>query len=384
MVASINLAKQGKKVCLIEHQNRGGKKILASGNGHCNIGNLNVNNSDYFARNRELIKSILASFSVDDVIAFFKDLGLEIVVKEDGKLFPKSMQASSVLNLLEARVKSLGIDSFYNVKNLKVKDGFNLSFDKKNINAKKLIVATGSQSAPQLGATSFGLDIAESFGHKIIKPLPALVPLISKDKICKTLNGVKLNCNLKLLINNKEKTSLQGDILFRDYGVSGLGVLDLSLFAVGAIDNRESVNIVIDFLSEFNKKDAISFLKSRIDKKRDLNLELWLSGFLHTKLADFIVKDLGLIDKKESNLNSKSIKELVDKLKNYTIKIDNFREYKYAEVVLGGVDSKEIDNNFESKKQKGLFFIGEVLDVVGKRGGYNFHFAWCSAFALKA
>jgi len=384
MVASINLAQNGKKVALIERQNRGGKKILASGNGHCNIGNLNVNSSDYFAQNKELIKTVLANFSVDDVVDFFNKLGLEIVAKDDGKLFPKSMQASSVLNLLEAKVKSLNIDTFYNVQDLKVQKGFKLSFNKNSINAKKLIVATGSLAAPQLGATNFGLEIAKSFGHNIIKPLPALVPLVSRDKICKVLNGVKLHCNLKLLINNQEKTSLRGDILFRDYGISGLGVLDLSLYCVDVIDRGQSVEIVVDFLSEYNKKSALEFFKSRVDRDRNLDIELWLSGFLHTKLSAFIVDVLNLKDKSEKHLNSRLIKELVEFLKNYTIKIYDFREYKYAEVALGGVDSKELYSNFESKKQKNLFFIGEVLDITGKRGGYNFNFAWCSAFTLNS
>lgn len=383
LVAAINLASKGFSVILIEHQNRGGKKILASGNGHCNIGNLNVSAKEYKIRNKELIKELLSNCDSQKIIEFFNTLGLEIIAKADGKLFPKSMQASSVLELLEAKVKSLNIDTIYNAKELKVKKGFSLSFNGKSIKSKKVVVATGSIAAPQLGGSNFGAELAKEFGHNVIKPIPALVPLVSKNPICKALNGVKLEVSAKLIVQNKEITSKKEDILFRDYGISGLVTLDLSLDATNHIANKKSVYISVDFLSEFSKKDATCYLKKRINKSRNLPINLWLSGFLHTKLAQFITKELNLQELSEARVNSKIIKELVEILKNYNIKIDNQREFKYAEVALGGVDSTELNpKTLESKKQKGLYFIGEVLDTAAQRGGYNFHFAWCSALRL--
>ena len=383
MVAAISLAQSGKRVCLIEYQSRGGKKILASGNGHCNIANVNVSSKHYKANNTELLRNLLNSCSPQKIVEFFDDLGLEIVAKADGKMYPKSNQASSVLALLEARVKKLKIDTFYNAKDLKIKKGFSITFNSNSIKSKNLIIATGSEAAPQLGSTNFGLEVAKSFGHSIIKPLPALVPLTSKDSICKVLNGLKLDVNARLLINNQEKTSINGDILFRDYGVSGLAILDISLEAIRHIDNKQDVKISIDFFKELNKKELLDYLKSKINKQRALSVNLWLGGFLHTKLANFLAKELNLEHLSEDRLNTKLLKELTNKLKNYTISIDGIREFKYAEVALGGVNSQEINpKTFESKKQKGLFFIGEVLDVVGNRGGYNFYFAWCSGMKV--
>lgn len=383
MVAAISLAQSGKRVCLIEYQSRGGKKILASGNGHCNIANVNVSSKHYKANNTELLRNLLNSCSPQKIVEFFDDLGLEIVAKADGKMYPKSNQASSVLALLEARVKKLKIDTFYNAKDLKIKKGFSITFNSNSIKSKNLIIATGSEAAPQLGSTNFGLEVAKSFGHSIIKPLPALVPLTSKDSICKVLNGLKLDVNARLFINNQEKTSINGDILFRDYGVSGLAILDISLEAIRHIDNKQDVKISIDFFKELNKKELLDYLKSKINKQRALSVNLWLGGFLHTKLANFLAKELNLEHLSEDRLNTKLLKELTNKLKNYTISIDGIREFKYAEVALGGVNSQEINpKTFESKKQKGLFFIGEVLDVVGNRGGYNFYFAWCSGMKV--
>jgi len=382
-VAAISLAQSGKRVCLIEYQSRGGKKILASGNGHCNIANVNVSSKHYKANNTELLRNLLNSCSPQKIVEFFDDLGLEIVAKADGKMYPKSNQASSVLALLEARVKKLKIDTFYNAKDLKIKKGFSITFNSNSIKSKNLIIATGSEAAPQLGSTNFGLEVAKSFGHSIIKPLPALVPLTSKDSICKVLNGLKLDVNARLFINNQEKTSINGDILFRDYGVSGLAILDISLEAIRHIDNKQDVKISIDFFKELNKKELLDYLKSKINKQRALSVNLWLGGFLHTKLANFLAKELNLEHLSEDRLNTKLLKELTNKLKNYTISIDGIREFKYAEVALGGVNSQEINpKTFESKKQKGLFFIGEVLDVVGNRGGYNFYFAWCSGMKV--
>jgi len=383
LVAAINLANRGKNVCLIERQSRGGKKILASGNGHCNISNLNISTKYYKGANKELLKRLINNCSSQKIIDFFNNLGLEIVAKDDGKMYPKSMQASSVLNLLESRVEALNIDRFYSINNLKVQKGFKIFANDYKIEAKNIVIATGSLAAPQLGGTSFGLELAKSFGHNIIKPLPALVPLTSKDSICKALNGVKLDVKVTLFVQNKERTSVQGDILFRDYGVSGLSILDISIEATKEIDLKKDVTVVVDFFKELNKKELLEYLKSRINKSRALSIELWLSGFLHTKLAKFITKKLNLKQIREDRLNKKILKELVEFLKNYPIKIDGFRDYKYAEVAIGGVDSREIGLNFESKKQKGLFFCGEVIDITGARGGYNFHFAWCSGLSIR-
>lgn len=379
LTLAILLAQKRKKVILLERQDRGGKKILASGNGHCNIGNLNISSKKYKANNKELITYLINNCSPKSIVDFFNTLGLEIINKSDGKLFPKSMEAKSVLNLLEAKAKSLNIDIFYNIKDLQIDSSFILSFNNNKVKAKNLVVATGSIAAPQLGGNSSGLDIAKRFNHTITTLLPSLVPLISKDKICKALNGLKIDVFVKLFINNKERTSVHGDILFRNYGVSGLAILDLSIEAVKAIDNKQDIFIVVDFLKDYKKDKAIKYLKSKVDKNRALPINLWLNGFIHSKLANFITKELNLENLTERDLNSSTIKKIAIALKEYKIKIEDFREFKYAEVALGGVNSNEINNNFESKLKKNLYFIGEVLDVVGQRGGYNFHFAWCSA-----
>ena len=382
LVSAILLARAGKKVVLIEAQNRGGKKILASGNGHCNIANANVSSKNFYAKNSQLIKSIL-NVKVQEIVEFFASIGLQVITKEDGKMYPASMQASAVLELLEQEAKRLSIEIFCNVKDLKVQKGFKLLFEKREISAENLILATGSKAAAQLGGSSSGLDIAKSFGHTIVKPVASLVALESSNTACKKLAGVKLKAKVRLFVDEKETASEIGDFLFTKYGVSGLSILDLSLKASLALSENRDVSILVDFFAHYNKQELLEYFKSLVDKKRNLPLPIWLSGVVNSKLAKELLEQLDLESKVESNLNTKMLKSIVEIFKNYKIIIDSTRDFKYAEVAYGGVNSNEIDSNtLESKKQKGLYFTGEVLDVVGQRGGYNFYFAWSSAIKV--
>ncbi len=381
MVAAIKLARGGLKVALIERQNRGGKKILASGNGHCNIANINISPSNFYTKEKSFVGSFLGGYSVANVIEFFKSIGLEIRAKDDGKLYPHSMQASAVLNLLEAEIARLNIDSFYSSNIKQIEAGFRVHLEDAILKANSLILATGSMAAPTLGGNGSGLEIAQKFGHKISKQLPALVPLLSKDPICKTLAGVKHYCRVKLFLNGSEATSINEDFLFAKYGVSGLAILDISKDAVMALDRGLRVDIEVDFFPQINAKELTSFLKGRIDKKRDLNLKLWLSGIINSKIANYILRELNFESLSEARVNSKIVKEIVSRLKATKIEICGFREFKYAEVAQGGVELKDIDaKTMQSKLVKNLYFCGEMLDIIGQRGGYNFYFAWISAF----
>ena len=376
MVCAIELARSGKRVAIIEAQSRCGKKILASGNGHCNIFNKSVSVKNFYGKNKGLIKNLISTFSPAYLESFFNSLGLEISYKADGKAYPKSMQASVVLEILKANLNRFNVDIFYDVKDYEVSKNFAIKFNNKTLKAKNLIVATGSPAAPGLGGNSSGLEIAKKFGHSIIEPLPALVPLLSPDSVCKRLSGVKVEVKIRLFCKNSEIGSQIGDILFTKYGVSGLAILDLSL---KANLNRECY-ILIDFFKDYKKEELLKFLKSRINKERNLPLTLWMSAIINSKIAKELLRELKLESLSEKELNSKILKEITEHFKNYKIKISGNRGFKYAEVAYGGVNSKEIDSyTLESKKQKGLYFIGEVLDIVGDRGGYNFYFAFSSA-----
>ncbi len=380
MASAILLARSGLKVLLLEKQLRGGRKILASGNGRCNIANIKFSHKNYYGLNRKILQSVINSCSYEKIRDFFFSLGLDFIVDDTGKAFPKSMQAASVLNCLEAEIKRLKIDAYYGITNLNFSKNFIINFNNKSVKSKKVIIAAGSVAAWQLGGCKDGLEIAKKFSHSITEPVPALVPLESNAKICKYLAGVKVKANVKLIVENREIKSCLGDLLFTKYGVSGLTVLDLSLRASLALKRGKKTAISIDFFYEYGKKELIRYFKSRIDKKRNLPLTIWLGAVLHNKISREILKELNLHEKFEKDLNSKNLKFLTHYLKEYKIEILKPRDFKYAEVAYGGVNSNELDINLQSSKIKGLYFTGEIIDFAGERGGYNFIFAWCSAF----
>ncbi len=383
MVTAILLAKSNLSVLLIEKQNRGGKKILASGNGKCNIANTNISKSNFYGNNKKLIDSLLKDYSYNDIEQFFKNLGLEFVKKEDNRVFPKSLQAKTLLELLEYYIQKLNITTIYNAKSVEIKESFKISINQnQHFYSNRLIIATGNKAAPQLGGNSSGLEIAKKFGHTIIEPLPALTPLYSSSPICKKSAGVKIEVTLKLLSDNKEITSKKGDLLFTKYGISGLATLDISIEVAQLIRKNQNIKLYIDFFNNYSKRELFEFLKNRVDKQRNLPIDIWLNSIINSNIAKSILDDLNLHKISEKNLNNSHIKDISNLLKSYPIKVDALREFKYAEVAIGGVDSNEVTLNLESKKIKNLYFVGEVLDIIGDRGGYNFIFAWLSAFRV--
>lgn len=383
MVAAIALARTGQSVALIERQNRGGKKILASGNGHCNIANTRLSHKNFYTTNQKLIQELLRAYPLERIESFFQSIGLEFTAKDDGRLFPQSMSAASVLNLLEAAMENVGVSRFYGVEDLQVTKNFTLLFANERLSVENIVLATGSEAAPQLGGNCSGLALAKSFGHTIKKSLPALVPLTSELSVCKTLGGLRVPVNITLFAEGKEVTAKSGDLLFTKYGVSGLAILDISIEAVKALSAQKRCELSIDFFKEYSKKELLEYLKKRVDKKRNLALSLWLGAMVHPKLANELLRLLQLENKKESTLKASELKALVQKLKAFTLPISSYRPLQYAEVAMGGVAANEIDSKtLQSLKRPGLYFCGEVLDVIGDRGGYNFYFAWSSALRV--
>ena len=383
MTAAIALAQKGKKVAIIERQNRGGRKILASGNGRCNIANRNLSVKRFYSRNQELIRVLLQSYPLIKIEEFFNGLGLQFTGLEDGRLFPQSMSAQSVLELLESWLKRLEIKTFWGIEKVSIEKGFKILFENKNIASSHLIIATGSEAAPQLGGNSSGLEIAKRFGHTIIEPLPALVPLTSSNRACKRLAGLKFNVVARLMVDGAEQTSKQGDLLFTKYGVSGLVILDISPLAAQALSKGQECEVEIDFFAQMSQKELVDFLQSRLNADRNLPLLVWLGAIIHPKLTKEVLRFFNLSDKNESNIDCTRLKMIAKLLKKFTVTIDGYRPMQYAEVALGGVNSKEVDaKTLQSKKINGLYFCGEVLDLIGDRGGYNFYFAWASGLRV--
>ncbi len=372
LVAGITVARNRSKVVIFEKSYKEGKKILASGNGRCNITNEKISTQNYHGKYPHFAKDAIKF----DAKKFFNGLGVELKNKKGTRLYPMSDQASIVLEALLFECKRLGVEIVKECKITKItpqKDGYMINdtlFD-------CVIIACGSSAMPHISGSESGYDLALSLGHKIERVFASLVQLVSSDDTFFKASGVRVIADLELLVEGVSKMKVKDDLLFTNYGLSGSGILDLSRSASFALNKGSWVVIKIDLIPNLDQAKLKSLLKKRLELK--LPLDLWLGGIINKKLINPILNYANI--KREQALNIKSINTLAYTLKNLEINIVDTKGYKKAEVMAGGVDTSQVDSKtMESKLHKGLYFCGEVLDIDGDCGGYNLHFAWGSGY----
>jgi len=381
LMSAILLAQKGKEVLVLEKNDTVGKKITISGNGKCNITNAHVSPKHFHSHNPLFIKETLESF--ERIKNLLESIGIYLVEGKEGKVFPMSLSANSVVTILEYECKRLGVEikTHQEVINVTKEQHFTIQTTSDLFNAQNLIIASGSPAYPQLGSSDIGLQIAQSFHHPIHPTLPSLVQLTSPQKDIYLLAGYKQKAVVKLYCNALETTQTQGDILFTSYGVSGLAILDISRFVSIALANYEYCEIKVDLMPHWSKKALHNLFQNALTVEKEI--KIWLEGFIHKKLATVIVQRSCIPAQTTAELTTKNINALIYHLKNFAIEIDATRGFKGAEVAIGGVDTTTINpQTMESKLVKNLYFVGEVLDVDGDRGGFNLHFAWSCAIKL--
>ncbi len=369
LVCGIFLAKKNKNVTIVEKNPTFAKKIIVSGNGRCNITNENISLKNYLKGDKEVINSVLNNFGFNDAKRLFSSLGIEFKIGEDGRVFPLSLSGRSVVEILLEHLKSLNVTLLANSEVLDVdKNGksFLVELKDKKLKADKLIVCSGSTAYKSVGVTDIGYKIAKKFGHNIIDIYPSLVQIECSDRLVHRASGVKIYSKISVYDGEKKLYESKGDLLFTNYGLSGLAVLDSSFYISQA---KDEVSLKIDLMPDISYKDLVLLFDKRLKLKDILGYESWLGAVIPKKLISLVTRS--------RVLNKKSIKDLAYNIKNLKIKVDSLRDEKYAEIIAGGIDSREIDSKtLESKKVKNLYFGGEVLDVAGERGGYNLHFAF--------
>lgn len=378
LITAISLARKEYQVLIIEKNNKLGKKILATGNGRCNIGNKNITIDRFHSDNIQFIIDLIKDFKFKEIEDFFNSIGLELVEKDDGKCYPLSMQASSVVNLLTYEVEQLNIKVLYEYKVTTITYSNNTFFLNKHIEAKKLIIATGNLSAQPLGGCDDGLNFATFFKHNIIKSFPSLVQLTSNMPKIKYLSGVKIYSEVSF-----KNIKIRGDVLFTKYGISGLAILDISSIVLKNLENKKNIILNIDLMPKISLSKLNFLLKKYLLQKRDKNISLSLEGLINKKLIPFILQPLKMEQYKEYEVLEEDIFKISSKIKNFLFYVNGSQGYKNAEVASGGVDTREINSKtLESLKQKNLYFAGEVLDLDGDRGGFNLHLAWSCALKI--
>ena len=384
--AAIVRARAGQDVTLLEQNSKVGKKILVSGNGKCNIDNKYIDNRYFHSQNPDFIDAVIDGYDFKKIEAFFNSIGLELIEGKDGKMFPMSLQASTVVELLEYEAKTLGVNIVYNCKVNSIdkkEDMFTLETSQGVKKCKQLLLANGSPASPQLGGSDSGYAFPTKLGHTLIPRHPSLVQLCSDETWVKACAGVKVAGVAKLYANCEYITEKKGDLLFTNYGISGLAILDLSREVSTRLASFDYCELSLDLMTNYSKEKLINLLLSRIDNESQKPIELWLQGVINKKLIYPILEQSKCKAKLESHLNRKEINKLVHTIKNMKLSISDTRGFKGAEVSTGGINTKEVNSeNMESKLVKNLFFAGEILDVDGDRGGFNFHFAWVTGLRV--
>jgi len=363
-----------------------GKKILASGNGRCNINNTQITSKNYIGENPSFVEYALKQFDFKEFEKFCKSIGLLLDIKETNKVYPLSNEAKSVTNLLLRACEALDINFILDTKIIDIQKNENkftlYSGEKKFEDYDKTLISCGLGAAPQLNASEIGLDFASKFGHSYNLTYPSLVGLHTDYKESVRIQGVKKESEVTLYIDGQKEEQIIGDVLFTKYGVSGFAILDISQYAVYPMSLYQDVQISVNLFPTKNKNELLGIVESLFKSIPNEKAELLLTGIISNKLAPIILENCKI--QKEAlakDVNAKQIRSIVNNLSNWRFKITDTQGFKHAEASGGGVRTDEVDNKtYESKKCKDLYLAGEVLDIVGHRGGFNLHFAWASGY----
>lgn len=383
LTAAIVAARAGAKVVIFEKNTKVGKKILASGNGRCNVTNENIKTAHYHGENPSFVTYAISQFNTLTCKRFFEELGVVLVEGNKGRLYPKSGQSSSVSSVLAYECERLGVTIKLNALVQDIQSdasGFSLLVNANWLHVRAVLIATGSLAMPTLGGCESGYLFAKKLGHKIISPYASLVQLMSFEDFS-SISGVKCVGGVEVYIDNKLATNAFGDILFTNYGISGSAILDISRVVSLGIEQKREVKLKLDLASEYSKEQLKKLLQSRLKYANDKGVDFWLEGFVHSKLARFITKDFH--SKRAKDLSPKELNALVFALKYFFLHVKQTLGLKSAEVSAGGVDTSQINpTSLSSKLIPNLYFSGEVLDVDGDCGGFNLHWAWASGYVV--
>ena len=371
MMSAIEAGKRGRKVLLIDHAKKIGEKIRISGGGRCNFTNIHTHPSKFISNNPKFVISALSQYTQNDFIDLIKKHNIKFHEKKLGQLFcDESAQQIIDMLLLECQTANVFVKKETIITDIdKEGEQYLISVGTDKYLCDSLIIATGGLSVPKIGASKFGYDIAKKFNLNIIETLPALVPLTFSEKIltmCKELSGLSLEAVVFF-----NKTFFQEGMLFTHRGLSGPSILQISSYWKLGEDIKINLSPKLDIFK-------ILEMEKKSNPKQDINNII--AEILPKRLASMICKE-NSIRGNISELSNKLLKQLSESINTWVINPTGSEGYRTAEVTLGGVDTNEISSKtMMSIKNPGLFFIGEVVDVTGHLGGYNFQWAWSSGY----
>ena len=381
LMAACFAAGEGNSVAVFEKQKKIGRKILVSGNGRCNITNRYIAVDNYHGRNPHFVNNVFARFGMEDTIDFFRSIGLPLVEESNGKLFPASLQSSTVVRVIEYELKRRGVDVLTHRKIdgiTKIGEAFKLvTAGREDHMFDSVILSAGSCAFPPAGGSHDGYELARQMNHTVREPFPAILPINIPLKIAHRLQGIKWDCSVKVVCDKNVLATSKGELLFTTYGISGPASLDISRAVNESVLQNVIPSIIIDLFPSVSESELSEMLEMLwADGARTVSFSL--IGIMKNPMPDVLLRVAGIDPAKPvRDLTMGERTKLARMLKAFTLEPGRPRGFNEAVVAAGGVDVDEVDpRTMESRLVRNFHITGELLDIDGDSGGYNLQFAW--------
>ncbi len=388
LMAAVELAKSGKglKVAVFEHHSKVGRKLMATGNGRCNLTNKNLTVNSYRG-GTEYLESVLQKYNSNYITNYFSDIGLVTYADDQGRVYPLSNNVSSVYDCITDYAFSKGVDCYCDVTVKKIipeKKGYTLLSDDYRIFAENVILACGGKASAKLSTDGLGYNLLKSLDISVTNIMPSLVQVPCSNRCLTNLKGLRVKGEISLEIGNKIIGKESGEIQFAKGALSGISVFQLSGYVSEYFrhkKNKDNIAFYLDLMPNSTAQECLELLKSRANSLHWYKLSNFFDGFLHKRVASALYSECGIkdIQRTASTLTKNEITRLAHCIKGWKFTPTNAGEFDNAQVTSGGASCKEIDfNSCQSKKYSHLYIVGELVDVDGICGGYNLHWAWSS------
>lgn len=380
MAALTAAKKEENRVLVLERQQRAGRKLLATGNGRCNLTNTRASLSHYHGEDVDFARPALEAFGPQDALAFFASLGLLTAEEYGGRVYPLSNSANSVLDVLRLALERAGVEirtSSRVVRARREQDGFVVECENERFSSDALIVACGGLAGRKLGGVTDGYELLRCFGHERTKLFGALVPLVTAPEYPRALKGIRADAAVTLRLGGGILARSEGEVQFTETGVSGPAVFDVSRAASTCAGGAE---IVFDFFRGREDDELLAMLRARREAMPELEASELLCGMLHNRLGRMCVKYAGLGGTKPlRKLSDAELSQALASCRGFALEVRGTAGFDAAQITVGGVSTAQFDPaTLQSRLVPGLYACGEVLDIDGDCGGFNLQWAWAS------
>ena len=379
MMAAITAADCGHSVTLLERQARVGRKLMATGNGRCNLTNRHAAPAHYHGEDSDWCAYALAAFDVEATLDWFAGHGLVTTTEDSGRVYPYSNMAGSVLDVLRYALERLDITLCAGCTVNRIRrrgSGFTVETDQGSFAADKVILCAGGAAGSKVGGVMDGYQLAKQLGHHRTALYPSLVQLKTDPTYPRALKGVKAEAAVTIRRGHEVLAENRGEILFTEYGVSGPAIFEISR---AAATGGEGLTVALDFLPDWDEAATMHWLRQRRDGAADREAGSLLAGTLHSRLGQMVCKAAGFTNQNAATLTDRELEKIGRCLRRFTLEVQGVCGFDQAQVTAGGLRTDEFDpETMESRLVPGFYACGEVLDIDGDCGGYNLQWAWSS------